>query len=151
MSWHKGWDSLQKPDIGDLGYRGCASRTLKQLLVKGMEEHQAEWKVLGSGSKTLNVPAKNHRTTGWLGVGGTLNQLLPAPAMDRDVTAALQSEIKPITFQPKEWSEPQHSPVGVTCRQENTEGVMAELQETKISMGEKRRCCCDNTSSECYK
>lgn len=85
-------------DVGNLGYRGCTSRTLKQPLIKDMEEHQAEWGVLGSGFKSTARACKESQNHWMASVGrDTKDHLVPTPAVDTEATDALQSEIKSIT------------------------------------------------------
>lgn len=85
-------------DVGNLGYRGCTSRTLKEPLIKDMEEHQAEWDVLGSGFKSTARACKESQNHWMAWVGrDTKDHLVPTPAMDTEVTDTVQSEIKSIT------------------------------------------------------
>lgn len=59
--------------------------------------------------------------------------------MDRQVTDAIQPEIQPIMFWTKEGKEAQHSPVGIASRQENIEGMKAELHKAKICIGTREK------------
>lgn len=100
-----------------------------------MEEQQAERNVPGSGSNSTAHACRESQSP-WMAWAGRDTKI--TPAMDRQITAALQPEMKPITVWSRQWRA-QHSPVGITSRQENIEARMAELHKAKICMGKGER------------
>lgn len=84
----------------------------------------------------LHMPAESHRIPGWLGLGGT--QKSP-PAMDRQITAALQPEMKPITV----WSRVESSaqPSGNHLQAGKHRGKDGRAPQSQDLHGERRKGC----------
>lgn len=152
--WHelaRGLGLSPKPWYREFRCRGCASRTLRGLLMKPTDEQQAERNVPGSGSKSS---AKNHRITECLGVGGTEKSSRSSPLPWTRKSLVLFSQKWNLSrFRPKsgvnlstaQWAPP-------AGRETPREWWQSSIKR-RFTRGKRRRGCypCGNTWAKCNK